>query len=722
MSRSEGLEYEAPHPRKITNAHLDRMAVVYVRQSTAQQVLNHRESTRLQYGLRDDARRMGWPEKRVLVIDDDLGCSGADSEGREGFRRLVSEVGLDHVGIILGVEMSRLARSSKDWHQLLEICALFGTLIADLDGVYDPAHYNDRLLLGLKGTMSEAELHLINQRMQRGKLNKARRGELVSGVPLGYLKKPSGEVVLDPDEEARHVVGVVFRKFEELGTLHGLLRYLADHGVRLPFRERTGVGKGELSWRRPNRQTLHNMLQNPIYAGAYAYGRRQVDPRKRTPGGRDTGRVSLPPRQWTVLIKDRMPAYISWERYERNLDRLRSNRSRAQEMGSARDGKGLLSGLVVCGKCGGRMSVWYSAKEGRYIYMCGKRRTTYGGQICQNVHGPLLDGYVGTEVLRALKPAALELSLEAAANIQKERDDLSELWRKRLERAAYEAERAERQYHLVEPENRLVARHLERAWEEKLEEQRRLREEYDRFERGQPRTLSEQEVRAIRRLSQDIPALWEAHSTTARERKEIVRQVLERVAVDAEGMTERVQARIEWVGGGATEDLVRPVARYEQLSYWPRLRERVRELAAEGLSAEEIAERLNAEGYRPPRCTATFRAAAVRKLRGRLGMGGKPPAHKTSEKLGAHEWWLADLARVVGMPKATLYNWIGRGWVESRKSGRGRWIVRADPAETERLRELHDRPDGYYARQKWIPENPSPVVSTDEEEDHAGER
>lgn len=255
------MEYEAPHPRKITDAHLDRMAVVYVRQSTAQQVLNHRESTRLQYGLRDDARRMGWPEKRVLVIDDDLGCSGADSEGREGFRRLVSEVGLDHVRIILGVEMSRLARSSKDWHQLLEICALFGTLIADLDGVYDPAHYNDRLLLGLKGTMSEAELHLINQRMQRGKLSKARRGELVSGVPLGYLKKPSGEVVLDPDEEARHVVGVVFRKFEELGTLHGLLRYLADHGVRLPFRERTGVGKGEFSWRRPNRQTLHNMLQ-----------------------------------------------------------------------------------------------------------------------------------------------------------------------------------------------------------------------------------------------------------------------------------------------------------------------------------------------------------------------------------------------------------------------------------------------------------------------------
>jgi DNA invertase Pin-like site-specific DNA recombinase len=721
MSRSEGLESEAPHSRKITDAHLDRMAVVYVRQSTAQQVLNHQESTRLKYGLRDDARRMGWPDDRVLVIDDDLGRSGAHSEGREGFRRLVSEVGLDHVGIILGVEMSRLARSSKDWHQLLEICALFGTLIADLDGVYDPAQYNDRLLLGLKGTMSEAELHLISQRMQRGKLNKARRGELVSGVPVGYLKKPSGEVVLDPDDEARLVVGLVFRKFEELGTVHGLLRYLVDHGVRLPFRERAGVGKGELSWRRPNRQTLHNMLQNPIYAGAYAYGRWRVDPRKRTPGGRDTGRVALPRRQWTVLIKDRLPAYISWEQYERNLARLKSNRSRAEAMGSARGGEGLLSGLVVCGKCGWRMSVWYSATEGRYTYTCGKRRTSYGGRICQNVHGPLLDGYVSGQVLKALEPAALELSLEAAANIQKERNDLNELWRKRLERAAYEAERAERQYYLVEPENRLVARHLERAWEERLEQRRRLQEEYDRFERSQPRMLSEEEIRAIRRLSQDIPALWEAHSTTAADRKEIVRQVVERVVVDAEGMTERVQARIQWVGGGATEEgLVRPVARYEQLSYWPRLRERVRELADEGLTAEAIAGQLNTEGYRPPRCGTTFRAAAVRKLRGRLGMGGKPPAHKPSEELGAHEWWLADLARAVGMPKATLYSWIGRGWIECRKSGRGRWIVWADPAETGRLRELHHRPDGYYARQKWM--HREPARSANEEEEHAGER
>ncbi len=274
-----------------------------------------------------------------------------------------------------------------------------------------------------------------------------------------------------------------------------------------------------------------------------------------------------------------------------------------------------------------------------------------------------------------------------------------------------------------DPENRLVARHLERAWEEKLEERRRLKEECDRSARSQPRTLSEEEIRAIRRLSKDIPALWEAPATAAADRKEIVRQVVEGVVVDAEGMTELVEARIEWVGGGATEaNLIRPVARYEQLSYWPRLRERVSGLAGEGLTAEEIAERLNEEGYRPPRCGATFRAAAVRKLRGRLGMGGKPPAHKPLEELGPHEWWLADLARAVGTPKATLYSWIKRGWVGCRKSGRGRWIVRADPAETERLRELHHRPEGYYARQKWIPGNQSPASPASEEEEHAGER
>jgi len=583
---------------KIGPAHLQRLAVVYVRQSTPQQVLDHRESTRLQYGLVTRAQEMGWPKDRVLVIDEDLGKSGASSEGRAGFRRLVSEVSLDHVGIILGVEMSRLARSSKDWHQLLEICALFGTLIADLDGVYDPAHYNDRLLLGLKGTMSEAELHVIKQRMDRGKLSKARRGELVLGVPIGYVKSPSsGEVVLDPDEQVRHVVGLVFRKFEELETLNAVLRYLVEHNVQIGVRVRDGIGKGELQWHRPNRATLHNMLKNPTYAGAYAYGRRQLDPRKRQPGRRGTGRVALSPQEWPVLLKDRFPAYIPWEHYERNLAKLKSNRSRSESIRAVRNGAALLSGMVVCGKCGWRMSVWYG--EGRYTYACRQKASHYGGRVCQHIAGPVLDEYVSGWVLEALEPAALELSLEAANNLQRERDDLNQLWQERLERSTYEADRAERQYHLVEPENRLVARRLEREWEEKLEAQQRLREEYDRFVHSQPRTLSEEEIHAIRRLSADIPALWEAPSTTAADRKQIIRQVVERVVVDADGASERVRARIEWAGGGAVTEgeLIRPVARFEQLSYWPQLCDRVRVLAEEGFTAAQIAEGLNAEGY-----------------------------------------------------------------------------------------------------------------------------
>jgi DNA invertase Pin-like site-specific DNA recombinase len=328
---------------KLALRHQQRLAVVYVRQSTVQQVLDHQESTRLQYGLVSQAQAWGWPVERVLVIDEDLGKSGASAQGRSGFQRLVSEVSLSHVGLILGVEMSRLARSSKDWHQLLELCALFGTLIADLDGIYDPAEYNDRLLLGLKGTMSEAELHLLRQRMYQGKLNKARRGELGLPLPMGYVRGSAGEIVFDPDEQVQQVVRLIFRKFEELGTVNAVLQYLVAHGVELGTRVRERQGKGELGWRRPNRVTLQNLLKHPIYAGAYVYGRRQVDPRKQLSGRPSTGRVVSSPEEWHVLRKGEVPAYISWEQYERNQARLKANRARAGEPGAVRSGAALLS-------------------------------------------------------------------------------------------------------------------------------------------------------------------------------------------------------------------------------------------------------------------------------------------------------------------------------------------------------------------------------------------
>jgi DNA invertase Pin-like site-specific DNA recombinase len=689
---------------KLQSWHRDRLAVVYVRQSTAQQVLDHQESTRLQYGLVTRARELGWAADQIVVIDDDLGKSGTTTEGRLGFQRLVSEISLDHVGLILGVEMSRLARSGKDWHHLLELCALFRTLIADLDGIYDPTDYNDRLLLGLKGTMSEAELHLLKQRMHQGRLSKARRGELAVPLPIGYLRRASGAVAFDPDAQVQHVVRLVFRKFEELGTLNAVLQYLVQHGIQLGVRGRAGSGKGELEWRRPNRMTLQNLLKNPLYAGAYAYGRRAVDPRRQQPGRPHTGRRVRAPAEWLVLLPDRFPAYIAWEQYERNLARLHANQARAETPGAVRQGTALLTGLVVCARCGHRLPVRYGGGRTRPTYVCSRQQSDYGGERCQHVVARPLDRYVSQQVLAALQPAALELSLEAAQHLERERDELARLWQQRLERARYEAERAGRQYRLVEPENRLVARELEREWEAKLAAQRQLAAEAQRATQRQPRVLTAAEREAIRRLAADIPALWAAPTTTDADRKAILRQVVERVVVAVQGDTERVRLTIRWAGGTQTDgECVRPVARLEQLSYYPQLVQRVRVLADAGATAAAIAQRLNAEGYRPPKRRERFGPQGIRDLLERLDLHERHARAPRRHGLGAQEWGRAELARAIGMPAVTLFTWMRRGWVTARRQEQPpyRWILWADPAEVERLRERHQRPPGYYTRRRW---------------------
>jgi len=694
---------------KIQAHHRDRLAAVYVRQSTVQQVHEHQESTRLQYGLTSRAQQLGWAADRVVVIDDDLGKSGTSAEGRAGFQRLVAEVSLDHVGIILGVEMSRLARSGKDWQHLLEICALFGTLLADLDGVYDPAQYNDRLLLGLKGTMSEAELHILQQRLHQGRLNKARRGELATSLPVGYVRHASGEVRRDPDEQVQAIVRLIFRKFEELGTLNGVLRYLVQHDLPVGFRVPSGPNKGELVWRRPNRMTLQNLLKNPIYAGAYAYGRRSIEPRRKQPGRPSTGRVVRSPAEWQVFLPDRVPAYITWDQYERNLARLRANQARSDTVGAPRAGSALLAGLLVCGRCGARLSVRYDGRGPRATYACGRQRSDYGGDGCQSLVARPLDRYVTERVLAALEPATLELSVAAAQNLERERAELTQLWQQRRERAAYEAERAARQYRRVEPENRLVARQLEREWEEKLAVQQHLEEDFRRFEREQPRPLTAAEVAAIRQLATAIPALWDAPTTTPADRKEILRQVIERVIVTAVGATEQVAVTIEWVGGTRTEGhLTRPVARLEQLSYYPQLCQRLATLAAEGLSAWAIAERLNAEGYRPPKRRERFGPQGVQDLLRRLDLVPPQPRSSAHPELGAHEWEVRALARHLAMPEITLYSWIWCGWVSARRQEQPphRWILWADAAEVESLRERRQRPPGADARQRWLAAHP----------------
>ena len=643
---------------KLTPEHLGRLAIVYVRQSTLQQVVDHQESTRIQYGLVNRAAAWGWSADRIVVIDEDQGKSGASAEARSGFQRLVTEVGLNHVGLILGVDMSRLARCSKDWHQLLEICALFGTAIADLDGIYNPSDYNDRLLLGLKGTMSEAELHLIKQRMMQGRLSKARRGELGFPLPSGYVRHPSGEVTFDPDEQVQQVIRLMFRKFEQLGSLNGVLNNFIEHDIRLGMRSRRGNNKGELEWRRPNRATLSCLLKNPTYAGAYAYGRRQRDPRRQKSGHPASGRKAFQPPDCAVLIKDHWPAYISWQQYEWNLAQLRSNQSRANQRGSVRHGSALLAGLLHCGKCGRRLSVNYLGRGPYHSYLCCYLSVHYGESVCQRIGGNALDQLVTQQVLMALQPAALDLSLSAAANLEQEQRELERWWQTRLERAEFEAQRAARHYQLVEPENRLVARQLAHEWEEKLLTQKQLSEEYDRYVHQQTQSLTDSARQAIRQLATDIPALWSAPTTTDAQRKEIIRQVIDRVVIEVEGNSERVQLSIEWMGGSSTPlSMTRQVFKYEQLSFYPQLCQKLRELVAAGVDRETIAKQLTQAGYHPPKQTQQFNRMSVRRLMDKLGLAQCSSSIHSDEKLKTGEWWLPELARNLDIPRATLANW-----------------------------------------------------------------
>jgi len=694
-------------PEKITSLHLERLAIVYVRQSTPQQVERHQESRRIQYALRDRARDFGWREDRILTIDSDLGKSGATAEGRVGFQQLVSEVTLGHVGLVLGVEMSRFARSCRDFYQLLDACGLFGTLIADPDGVYDPARFNDRLLLGLKGTMSEAELHILKQRMHEGKLAKARRGELGMFLPRGYVRRPSGEIVKDPDEQVRHVVELIFSKFTELGTLNAVLRYLVRNGVRLGQRVQSGPGKGEVTWVRPNRPTLQDLLRNPMYAGAYAYGRRKTDPRKKKAGRPGTGRVTRPQEDWHVLIPDHHPAYISFEQFDANRDRLRANRKVFQASGAPQQGSALFVGLLYCGKCGARMAVQYIGRDAKPTYSCARRMIEYGEDFCQSLSAKHLEPYLVNEVFRLLRPASLELALKAAENVEKERDRLHRLWQQRLERARYEAERAERQYRLIEPENRLVVRQLEKDWEESLVREQKLAEEYERFSITKPRLLSAEEREAVRRLAADIPALWSRKTTTNASRKEILRELLEKVVVEVEGSSEKVNLEIHWAGGHVVRaETIRPVASYEQLSYYPELCRRIAELREQGHGYRSIADELNTEGYRPPRRKEHFGPTQVacianRENLGKPGIGGPKPI---LVQLGKNEWTLADLARELKMPKVTLHRWISRGWVQAtrREKPRPFWVVEADEEELDRLRARRQKSSGARLHERWL--------------------
>jgi DNA invertase Pin-like site-specific DNA recombinase len=680
------------HP-KISTRHLQKIAYVYVRQSSLQQVNNNRESTQTQYQLADRAHSLGWAKDRIIVIDEDLGKSGQHAENRSGFQKLLSELALDHVGLILVVEMSRLARSCKDWYQLLEVCGIFDALLADSDGIYDVTNYNDRLLLGLRGTMSEAELHVMRGRLWSGKLNKARRGDLRNGQPpTGYILNPGGAIVLDPDEQVRFVIALTFKKYREIGTIHGVLLYMVKNQIQFGFRKPFGDEKGDLEWRPPNQTLITRIIHSPWYAGAYAFGRLRTDHKQQVQGKPRSGIRRVAMEDWFVLIKDSFPSYITWSDFEINQDHLEANASKCKSTGAPRNGAALLVGLLKCVKCGYRMTASYKRASGSFQYMCVTDYARRGTAVCQYFTGKEIDALVSMEILHAIEPASLELAISTIKSIELERHDVEKNWQQKIERARYAAKRAERQYKAVDPENRLVANSLEDDWEKSLLDLKAIQEDYERCCSACPTKLTQQDIETIKNLSADIPKIWQSQSTEHRDRKEIARQLIESIYAESKDGDDMLNIEIIWKGGQSTHyRLSHAVGRYDKKHDFDLLKSRVISLRADELTTSQIADRLNMEGFRPA-VAEKFVASTVTQMVQHFDLQRRTCCfQKRVPVLGANEWLPTTLAIKLGVSLPTIGRWLRQGVLKARRDedGQRRWIAWADEGEIERLKQLY---------------------------------
>jgi DNA invertase Pin-like site-specific DNA recombinase len=585
---------------KVQTTHCDRLAYVYVRQSTPIQVLENRESTERQYQLQTRAIALGWPPNRVEVIDEDQGRTGSTAAHRTGFQRLVSEVGLGRVGIVLMLEASRLARNNSDWYRLIEICGVSATLIADEGAVYNPRDPNDRLLLGVKGTISEAELFTLRTRLYEGRWNKARKGRLIFPLPTGYVRGPEGQWELDPDRQVRERLGYVFELFRREGVARRVVRDLKADALELPARVMAKEEYGTVMWKTPTLSTVIRILQNPAYAGIYVYGRwdysgdrRSVKTGKHLPHLR-------PVAQWPVHIDAHHPGYLSWEEFVSNQARLRQNWNRDGSRGAAREGTALLQGLVVCGRCGHTMGVQHhSAHERRSsMYVCQQGYSNGDTHICQSMTSRAVDAGVVQAFLEAVSPESLPIAIRVLDQIE---HDLAGQRRQRelqLEQARYDARLAQRQYERVDPDHRLVAGELERRWNEKLERVAQLEQAHAKAEAEAQWDLTSEERAAISTLSQDLPAIWAAPTTTNQDRKQLLRHAIECVQLDGVSRAGQIDVQIRWRSGVITHFAVERYRRgTDSLKTPADAVDRIHELAGTS-TYTEIAVQLNTEGWR----------------------------------------------------------------------------------------------------------------------------
>ena len=561
--------------QKVTADHLKRSALLYVRQSTPRQVLENTESSKRQYALRERGLALGWVAEQILVIDSDLGQSGASAVTRDGFQKLVTEVSMGRAGIVMGLEVSRLARNSADWQRLLQICSVTDTLILDEDGIYNPTDFNDRLLLGLKGTMSEAELHLIRSRMQGGVLHKAKRGELPTLLPIGFVYDDAGRVVLDPDQQVQQAVRLFFATFRRVGSAYAVIQTFQRQGILFPQQGFEGNRPSPLRWGALQHSQAVRMLRNPRYAGAYAFGRTRL--RKKL-DGRAGHSKPVPREQWYSLVRDAHSGYIAWQEYEENLQCLEENIQflNLENRGPAREGPALLQGIIICGACGCRMHTIYHPRKTGLVpcYRCQgpneAKRSVHGN--CQYVTGDKLDQAIAELLLKDMTSVALEVALAVQQELESRLEQTDRLRRSQVERARYEADLARRRFMRVDPENRLVADSLEKEWNQKLRALAEAQQEYERKCQSDQAELNNQQRARILSLAGDFPRLWRDPNTPDRERKRMVRLLIEDVTVYK---TDHIAAHIRFKGG-ATHSLTLPVA-----TNWCVLRENSPEVVAE---------------------------------------------------------------------------------------------------------------------------------------------
>lgn len=579
----------------ITPAHQARQAIIYVRQSTPHQAISHQESLRLQYALRERALELGWPAALIEVIDCDLGTTAARAEHRAGFKELLAQVTLGQVGIILSFDVTRLSRNCSDWYPLLDLCGYKGCLIGDRDGIYDPGSANGRLLLGLKGQLSELELHTLRARLTAGLLNKAQRGELALTLPVGLVRNPAGVVEKDPNVEVQNRIELVFSAFLQQRSASQVLRRFNAQGLMLPRRSRFG----EVVWRKPTVAAIISILKHPAYAGAFTYGRTRT--LHTGPGRRGTHQQALPLEAWRIRVNDKYPAYIRWETYETIRAMLKDNYAeydRNKTRGIPRPGKALLQGLVYCGECGHKMVVQY--KTGTR-YLCNALRQQYGVPVCQYLPADSIDAWVVQAFFAALSPVELDAYRQAMAAEQQAAQALDQARRQQLERLRYQAALAERQFNQVDPDNRLVAAELERRWEAALRE---LRQAEAADQQTPPPSASPdlppELQRAFTALGQELPALWSTPLISPTQKKALLRCLIDKVVVHRR-QRDQVHIRIVWEGGETTTvDLPIAVGALTELSDGAELERRILALATQGLDDAAIAQQLTAEGFRSP--------------------------------------------------------------------------------------------------------------------------